>query len=136
MANLSRLEHLYADLARGRLVAVNVLGEPFFESGDGVVKVSPETGGEEKVAAACDFDFANLDDCWTAAPLKADWENQFEPVGEDNFLLPIIAFALGGEFSARNLMRIPVEEAVALYRNIRNEICDLPDGASVAVEVG
>lgn len=131
----SQLAHLYSDIARGRLVAVNVLGEPFFESDDGVVKVSPETGDEEKVVAACDFEFAKLDDCWTAATLKADWENQFEPVGEDHFLVPIIAFTLGGEFSTRNLMRVPVEEAIALYRNIRNEICDFPDGASVVIKV-
>lgn len=135
MADLLRLAPYYEDIARGRLMAVNVLGEPFFESGDDVVKVSPETGEAEKVASARNFDPANLDDCWTAAPLKADWENMHGPMRENHCLMPITALVLGGSLDDRNLMCIPVEEAASLYRMLRSELSAVPDGARVRLEV-
>lgn len=135
MYDLNRLMALYEDITRGRLVAVNVFGEPFFEVGGAVIKVSPETGDEEAVTPIGDFDFATLDDYWTASTLKLDWESQNGPIGDDYFLVPITPFVLGGEFVVANLMKIPLEEAIALYRQIRAQISGRPDGAKVSIEV-
>lgn len=132
---INRLQPSYSDIACGRLVAVNVFGEPFFERGDVVVKISPESGDEEVVGAARDFDFNALDDYWTAETLRAEWERQNGAVGADHFLVPITPFVLGGDFAVANLMKLPTDEAIALYRQIRAQVSGRPDGTKVSIEV-
>lgn len=122
MHNLSNLLPFYSDITCGRMVAVNVFGEPFFERGDVVVKISPENGDEEVVGAARDFDFNALDDYWTAETLRGEWERQNGAVGADHFLVPITPFVLGGDFAVANLMKLPADEAIALYRQIRAHV--------------
>lgn len=135
MYSLSNLLPFYSDIACGRLVAVNVFGEPFFERGDLVVKISPESGDEEVVGAARDFDFNALDDYWTAETLKAGWENQNGAVGADHFLIPITPFVLGGDFAVANLMKLLADEAIAFYRQIRAQVSGRPDGGKIQVDV-
>lgn len=129
------LEPLYSDIAIGRLIAVNVFGEPFFEKGDVVVKVSPESGDEEVVCNARDFDFSSLDDYWTAKTLEVEWESLNGAVGGDHFLVPITPFVLGGDFVVANLMKVPAAEAVNLYRQIRAQVKGAPDGTAISIKV-
>lgn len=132
--DIQQLSAYFSGLSDGRLVAVNVFGEPFFDVLGVLIKVSPETGDREEVGLVSKCPFDKLDDYWTGASLKEVWEHANGPVGNQHFLVPITPFALGGEFVISNLARLPIQEALALYQLIREQISDLSDGAKVSIE--
>lgn len=129
------IARLYRGLSDGELVAVNVLGEPFFDVLGTLIKVSPETGDREEVGKAADINLDMLDDFWTAESLRTAWEDRFERLGDDCFLVPKIPFALGGEFTVENLYCIPIPEAIDLYQVIRDQLTGLKDGDKVQIEI-
>ena len=128
-------KNLFSDLSHGHLVFVNVFGEPFFSVAGTVIKVNPETGEKEEVGPAANFDVRDLDDYWTGASLKEEWESVNGSIALGHFLVPITPFTLGGEFVASNLMMLSEAEAASFYSNIRKTIQGLPDGSTVTIEV-
>lgn len=126
---------LFQALSDGQLVWVNVFAEPFFNVNGQIIKVSPETGDREEVCSANEFDPAFLDDYWTGASLKKQWEGAHGHLNEGLFLVPSIPFVLGGEFSPDNLSVMSIETAAAYYANIREQIAGVPDGSFIEVEV-
>jgi len=113
----------------------NIFGEPFFEDGGTIFKVSPETGDIEPICKFAEFDPACLDDFWTGDSLRRAWEDQHGPLGPDHCLVPVIPFVLGGDFEIQNLMPIPLSEANTFYAAIRAGIQSLDDGDSVRLEI-
>ncbi|GIK44926.1 MAG: hypothetical protein LC131_03495 [Anaerolineae bacterium] len=126
---------LFQALSDGQLVWVNVFAEPFFNVNGQIIKVSPETGDREEVCSANEFDPAFLDDYWTGASLKKQWEGAHGHLNEGLFLVPSIPSVLGGEFSPDNLSVMSIETAAAYYANIREQIAGVPDGSFIEVEV-
>lgn len=132
---MSKAQSNYSDLSPGEVIYLNVFGEPFFAESGSVFKVSPETGGREEVCSLNDFSPGGLDDYWTGESLKQQWEMIHGAIPADNFLVPVTPFVLGGEFDISNLMSIDKDEAIGYYKRIRDGIRDLPDGATVKIEV-
>lgn len=126
----------YSELSEGRLVAVNELGEPFFEQHGVLVKVSPETGDRETVGPVTINPISQLDDYWTALSLKKEWESLHGPLPEGCALAPVIPFVLGGEFDVKNLMKLDAKELMDCYKKIREKVSDSQDGIQVSVRVG
>lgn len=132
--DLNQLAQYYAGLSDGELVYVNSFGEPFFNVNGALIKVSPETGDHEDVGLLIELN--NLDDYWSMNSIKEVWEeSNNELIGEHHFLFPITPFVLGGEYSIDNLKKIPIHEAVDVYKSIRDVVSMLPDGAKIKIEV-
>lgn len=125
----------YRILSGGKIVYINDFGEPFFECGGTVFKVSPETGEREEVCATARFDPLKLDDYWTGDSLKKEWEQANGGLPSEHWLVPITPFVLGGEFDPSNLMSIKISEAVGYYKTIRHALSSLPDGSKVEIKV-
>lgn len=132
---MESIQSVYVGLSQGTLIHLNVFGEPFFDDSGTVFKVSPETGDREEVCPTSEFNPVDLDDYWTGESLKQEWEKNNGNIPDGNWLVPITPFVLGGKFEIANLMSIPVDEAIGFYETIRNDIKDLPDGATVQIVV-
>lgn len=132
---MSKTQSNYSDLSPGKVIYLNVFGEPFFAESGSVLKVSPETGEREEVCSLSGFNPGALEDYWTGDSLKQQWELAHGAMPADNFLVPVTPFVLGGEFDISNLMSIDKDEAIRYYKRIRDAIRDLPDGATVKIEV-
>ncbi len=126
---------LYSDLSGDELTYINVLGEPFFLEGGVVAKYSPEDGEREEVCRKEAFDPAKLDDYFSGGSLRAAWERTNGKLAEGCVLAPITPFVLGGEFKSANLHSLSIEKAAAFYKDLRDQIKGLPDGARVEMQV-
>lgn len=133
--NLSSISGLLSPLSEGRLVAVNYFGEPFFQIGSSLVKISPESGDREAVGDFAETEIGSLGDYWTGESLKNAWEAANGSLGHESFLVPAIPFVLGGAFEVANLKRLSCGDAVDYYRQIREQVAGAVDGEQVVIEV-
>lgn len=125
----------YKDLSAETLLYLNVFGEPFFDVSGCVIKISPESGEEEQVCSSEEFNAQALDDYWTGDSLKTQWEATHGQLKEQHWLVPITPFVLGGAFDASNLMELTPQEAIAFYKDIRDQIKAMPDGSRIELVV-
>ena len=103
---------------------------------DGVVRLNPESGEVEPVAASLE-DWARrvLDDFpfetgWTIAK---EWQEEYGPLPAGRRLLPKRPFLLGGDFVANNLVAVPADRAMQMLGRLHSQIRSTPDGSVTTV---
>ncbi len=126
---------LYSDLSCGVLTYINALGEPFFLESGVMAKYSPEDGEREKVSCEKAFGQVKLDDYFSGNSLRTEWEQKNGKLAEGCVLVPITPFVLGGEFEPANLHSLSLEKAASFYKDLRDQIKGLPDGAKIEIRV-
>lgn len=110
------------EIGTGRFVACNLFGEVIYQIGSAFRRWSPETGETFEMSQ----DFAS-DEMFTMSPLV----EAFGEVPEESFLVPLILFVLGGEYSPDNLKLYPIDDAIEVYQGLREAIKDVPNGTKI-----
>ncbi|MFF5083519.1 hypothetical protein ACFY36_41270 [Actinoplanes sp. NPDC000266] len=103
------------------LFAEDVFGGQFGLRGDEVVSFNPETGELEHMASSLEAWAAEiLDDhsVMTGQPLAHEWQLKHRPLSPGERLIPVVPFALGGEYTADNLRPITDAEAMRVYGDL------------------
>ncbi|MGB8011036.1 MAG: hypothetical protein WCF68_05445 [Terriglobales bacterium] len=118
--------------------AEDVFGSQFCIHRDGVYSFDPETGSFTSMASGIE-EWAGqvLGDyeLWTGHNLARDWQEQHGALSIGHRLLPVTPFVLGGEFTVANLHSIEAVNGMRYRASIAVQIKDLPDGASVKLQV-
>jgi hypothetical protein len=122
----------------GLFFAADVFGGQFSLTPKGVFSFDPETGDSELLAPTLDAWARELMDDYmvlTGCGLARAWQQQHGPIPRGSRLIPKIPFVLGGAFDVSNLYLCDSVKAMLARANIAVQIRDLPDGATVKLEV-
>jgi len=118
--------------------AEDAFGGQFSLKEEGIFTFDPETGESQKlcknISQWCevilkDYDFL------TGHSLMHQWQIRHGKIKQDQRLVPVFPFVLGGDFSIENLR---VQQAVAGMRvrgSIAIQIRDVPDGGAIKLNI-
>jgi hypothetical protein len=74
-------------------------------------------------------------DYWTGHSIAHEWQVRHGPLKTGHRLFPKVPFVLGGEFEVENLWEGLASDAIGYSGYIASQLCDLPDGAHVELEL-
>lgn len=118
--------------------AEDVFGMQFCIHRGEVATFDPETGLFEPIARdieewACVLlgDFR----LWTGHQVAHDWQQLHGRIPAGARLVPVIPFALNGEYSVENVRAMDAVESMRYRASIALQIRDLPEGASIKFRV-
>lgn len=118
--------------------AEDIFGAQFCLMNDSISTFDPETGAFESMATSLE-EWAGkiLDDyeVLTGHPLAHEWQVKNGALPSGHRLVPKIPFVLGGPFSVDNVHLLDAVKGMHYRASIARQIRDLPDGASVTLEV-
>lgn len=131
--------HEYGTLTN-RLVffAEDLFGGQFAVSGGNVVTFDPETGAIEKIAEdILGWAKAIIDnyEFLTAYPLAHAWQEANGPIPTGHRLVPILPFALGGEYRVDNLVPRESAQAMRFRGSLARQMHGVPPGTTVQIQV-
>ncbi|GAA0522425.1 hypothetical protein Ade02nite_81750 [Paractinoplanes deccanensis] len=113
---------VYGDALDGvTFFAEDVFGGQFGLRGDEVVSFDPETGEVEHLAGSLEGWAAEIiedPEVMTGHPIVREWQATHGPLKPGERLVPVVPFALGGEFAAGNLRALRDVEAMRFYGNL------------------
>ncbi len=118
--------------------AEDIFGHQFAIGSGGVYRFDPETGERERIAADLkEWALLILGDykVETGYPLAHEWQRLHGPLPVGKRLVPKLPFVLGGEFSVDNLHAQDAVEAMCYRASIATQLRDLPDGATIRLQV-
>ncbi|XVV16702.1 hypothetical protein ACQP2X_20705 [Actinoplanes sp. CA-131856] len=101
--------------------AEDVFGGQFGLRGDEVVSFDPEIGELEHMASSLEAWAAEIIDdhsVMTGQPLAHEWQARNRPLAPGERLIPIVPFALGGEYATGNLRPATDVEAMRVYGDL------------------
>lgn len=126
-------------LASGCLFfAEDVFGNQFALTTAGICSFDAETGERAVLgdtihawaeAVLADFEFL------TGHPIAREWQATHGALRANERLLPITAFALGGEYELDNLRAVDGAKAMRIRGPVAQRLHDAPDGAAVRLGV-
>lgn len=118
--------------------AENAFGEPFCLSSEGIFRLDPETGEREMIGTDLEtWAKAMIEDpdYQLASGLALQWQKANGALPPGRRLAPKKPFVLGGAFDVENLYSADPIEAMDFRADLYGQIKDLPDGASIQIEI-
>ncbi|QZY97500.1 hypothetical protein K7X52_21165 (plasmid) [Pantoea dispersa] len=118
--------------------AEDAFGGQFSLKEDGIYSFDPETGESQKMCENlsqwCDA-ILNDYDFLTGHSLMHQWQITHGKIKQNQRLVPVIPFVLGGEFSVKNLRAQQSVTAMRARGSIAVQIRDMPDGGTIKLNV-
>ena len=118
--------------------AEDAFGGQFSLKEDGIYSFDPETGESQKMCENlsqwCDA-ILNDYDFLTGHSLMHQWQITHGKIKQNQRLVPVIPFVLGGEFSVKNLRAQQSVTAMRARGSIAVQIRDVPDGGPIKLNV-
>ncbi len=119
-------------------VAESYLGDQYRVIDGGVVRWSPETGGQEGIGVTLDKWLASVrSDPGAEVPLwlLEDWEALHGTLPPDDHLAPSVPYILGGDYQLGNLHAISGVSDLHWRAQLATKLRDLPDGSEIRLHV-
>lgn len=118
--------------------AEDVFGEQFAMKKDRIYRFDPETAAATEIAEDLEGWAATLIANYnveTGYPLAYEWQQRHGPLQPWKRLVPIIPFALGGEYKLDNLHAIDAVEGMRFRADIWKQCRHLPAGTKVRLQI-
>ncbi|MEB5836800.1 SMI1/KNR4 family protein [Pantoea dispersa] len=118
--------------------AEDAFGGQFSLKEDGIYSFDPETGESQKMCENlsqwCDA-ILNDYDFLTGHSLMHQWQIAHGKIKQNQRLVPVIPFVLGGEFSVKNLRAQQSVTAMRARGSIAVQFRDMPDSGTIKLNV-
>ncbi len=142
LAHWNRSE-LWKGLYLGRCDDITFFAEDAFGIQFGVrrgcvVQFDPETAEVDELASSVEGWMLMVmkdPDCYTGAPVLAQWEDRGRTILPGCRLIPRQLFVLGGDYRADNMLCKPDVEGMRIRAGFWQILKDLPDGQSIVFRV-
>lgn len=128
----------YADPPPGIFFAEDIFGEQFTLCNDAIYRFDPETGESVEhtptLEAWAEHIMGHYED-ETGYPLAHAWQLRHGALPVHCRLVPGNPFVLGGTYDVDNLLALDAAQGIRLRAEIANQIRNLPDGATVRLQI-